>query len=275
VVQATNFAPGTTAADIEAAVQNVAIDSMGNSGLISCRILENNPTVMAEMVFSERYIANRVVETFNNQKADGRILHLYLSQESASSAVRRKKSEQSLLVPETQPATAPKDLFDNSAKQSEDVEMSTEASYDRSRDAADQDRRKREERHADPDVQDGRYGFSDGLERDRVNDQGREPRPPRNAFSERTDGRSITQRRDEAREKGYMSRYDDRRDERSSYDREGRYDDYRRDNRSSHYANGLAGGANRGSNSHGRMYSDSMARGFPRGGRDDRIRGRF
>lgn len=98
---------------------------------------------------------------------------------------------------------------------------------------------------------------------------------PRDGLAERTGGRLITPRRDEARGKGYTSRYDDRRDERSSYQREGRYDDYRRDNRSSHYANGLVGGASRGSNSHGRMYSDNMARGPPRGGRDDGLRGPF
>ena len=62
VVIASNFAPGTTAADIESAM-------VPNSGDIqSCRIVTASPTVMAEMVFSEKTIAEGVIDTFNNKK---------------------------------------------------------------------------------------------------------------------------------------------------------------------------------------------------------------
>ncbi len=68
---AQNFAPGTTAADIESAVTPVG-------GLVSsCRILKTTPIVIAELVFESRDGAERVIETFNNQTADGRVLHVY------------------------------------------------------------------------------------------------------------------------------------------------------------------------------------------------------
>ena len=62
VVIASNFAPGTTAADIESAM-------VPNSGEIqSCRIITATPTVMAEMVFIEKQVAENVIDTFNNKK---------------------------------------------------------------------------------------------------------------------------------------------------------------------------------------------------------------
>jgi hypothetical protein len=58
---AQNFAPGTTAADIESAVTPVG-------GLVqSCRLLKTDPIVIAEIVFESKEGADRVIETFNNQ----------------------------------------------------------------------------------------------------------------------------------------------------------------------------------------------------------------
>lgn len=62
VVVASNFAPGTTAADIETAMHPVGGE------MISCRLISANPTVMAEMVFAEKEGAEKVISTFNNQK---------------------------------------------------------------------------------------------------------------------------------------------------------------------------------------------------------------
>ena len=57
-----NFAPGTTAADIESAM-------MPSGGeMQSCRIISPSPTVMAEMVFAEKNNAESVISTFNNKK---------------------------------------------------------------------------------------------------------------------------------------------------------------------------------------------------------------
>ncbi|KUI65621.1 hypothetical protein VM1G_00178 [Cytospora mali] len=71
VVMAQNFAPGTTAADIESAMMPVG-------GLINkCRILKTHPITIAEIEFETKEGADRVIEGFNNQLADGRVLHVY------------------------------------------------------------------------------------------------------------------------------------------------------------------------------------------------------
>ena len=62
IVIGQNFAPGTTAADIESAMEP-------NAGpMQSCRILSSSPTVIAEMVFAERDKAETVISVFNNRK---------------------------------------------------------------------------------------------------------------------------------------------------------------------------------------------------------------
>ena len=265
VVQASNFAPGTTAADIEAAMHTVATDSIGNSGLMTCRILTNNPTVIAEMVFSERYIADKVVETFNNEKADGRILHVYHKHGSSSSASTQKKSESALTVPDTTPASISKDLFDTTVSLTNDAEMGIETSYNDARAVADQDRRSREDRRADQDVQDGRYGFANGRDGNQANEKPREALPPHDVADQRMEDEPVAPRRDQHRERGYDSRYGERRDDRSTYRRENRFDGYRRDDRPSQYGNGLGVRGYRGGDNYGRMYSDNMMRGPPRG----------
>lgn len=66
---AKNFAFGTTAADIESAMTPVG-------GLIlSCRIVTERPSVIAEIVFDSKDGADNVVDTFNNQNvSSGRCL---------------------------------------------------------------------------------------------------------------------------------------------------------------------------------------------------------
>lgn len=274
VVQASNFAPGTTAADIEAAIQSVAADSTGNNGLVSCRIMTSNPTVMAEMVFSERQIADKVVETFNNQKADGRILHVYHKQGTPASASMQKQSQPAPPVPTPTPAAPIKDLFDTAVSQSLDVVMTTDTAYSDAREVADRDRRSREDRRADPEVQDGRYGFGNPPERE--NEKPREALPPRADADARNNDRPTTQRRDEASKRGYDGRYDDRQEDRRPYRRENRYDEYRRDDRPPQYGNGIGGRPYRGGgDNHGRMYSDDMMRGAPRGIRGGGPRGGY
>lgn len=65
VVIASNFAPGTTAADIE----SVMLDVGGQ--MTECRLVATNPTVMAEMTFIEKSGAETVISTFNNKKVCG------------------------------------------------------------------------------------------------------------------------------------------------------------------------------------------------------------
>ena len=66
-VLASNFAPGTTAADIESVVGSVGGE------MLSCELVAKSPTVIAELVFSERSGAENVVDIFNNKRV---CLHL-------------------------------------------------------------------------------------------------------------------------------------------------------------------------------------------------------
>jgi hypothetical protein len=64
VVQAANFAPGTTAEDIKHAMQ-----SLGK--ILSCIILTAQPTVICEVVFETKTAAENCVAQYNEQVADG------------------------------------------------------------------------------------------------------------------------------------------------------------------------------------------------------------
>lgn len=61
-VIATNFAPGTTAADIDAVMAPVG------GALLRCKLISSQPTVMAEMVFADVEGAENVIATFNGKK---------------------------------------------------------------------------------------------------------------------------------------------------------------------------------------------------------------
>ena len=69
VVVGTNFASGTTAADIESAM----VPSGGE--MQTCRIIASEPTVVAEMVFAEKANAERVIATFNNKRVRRHLLN--------------------------------------------------------------------------------------------------------------------------------------------------------------------------------------------------------
>ncbi|KAF2852864.1 hypothetical protein T440DRAFT_506251 [Plenodomus tracheiphilus IPT5] len=71
-VIASNFALGTTAADIEAVMSPVGGETLG------CKLISASPTVMVELQFADKQGAENVVATFNNQKADGRLLYVYM-----------------------------------------------------------------------------------------------------------------------------------------------------------------------------------------------------
>jgi hypothetical protein len=70
-IMAQNFAPGTSAADIESAMTPVGGE------MVSCTILKTTPMVVAEMVFTSREGGEKVIETFNNQTV--RIAHLQIA----------------------------------------------------------------------------------------------------------------------------------------------------------------------------------------------------
>ena len=60
-VMAQNFAPGTTAADIESAMTPVGGE------MHKCVVVKTSPLMLVEMVFASREGGERVIETFNNQ----------------------------------------------------------------------------------------------------------------------------------------------------------------------------------------------------------------
>ncbi|KAA8909104.1 hypothetical protein FN846DRAFT_943483 [Sphaerosporella brunnea] len=70
VVQASNFAPGTTAEDIRH-----VFEPLGK--ITSCIILTATPTVIAEIVFERKEAGEKCIQMYNGEKADGRTLHVF------------------------------------------------------------------------------------------------------------------------------------------------------------------------------------------------------
>ncbi|KAF2133253.1 hypothetical protein P153DRAFT_353650 [Dothidotthia symphoricarpi CBS 119687] len=134
-VIASNFAPGTTAADIEAVMMPVGGETLG------CRLISAAPTVMVELQFVDKQGAENVIATFNNQKADGRLLYVYMKETPASNAMAHSRPR---------PAR-PAQTFD-------DMEVDTNGAAARN-----------------GSFQDGRFGFSEGSQRD-------PPRGPRRRY---------------------------------------------------------------------------------------------
>lgn len=198
------------------------MDDEGQSGLISCRLTTTQPSVTAELVFTERAIADRIISQYNNLYADGRYLKLdYQKQERA---------------PPPKPALSPRH---EAEPYHEDADMmgveevaSTQATaggatensrYDSDREAAaaSRDRRERESRRGDDPRDDPRS--HDGPRRE----DERGPERPREQERER--------------ERGHDRRYDDR----GGYDR--RYDERPRfQDRGPSYRGGGSGSSARG-----------------------------
>jgi len=159
VVMGSNFAPGTTAADIESAM----VPTVGE--MQSCKIMTATPTVIAEMVFADKGSADNVISTFNNKKvklrcrddmvgsdllaqADGRILHIYMKHGASPSTP---------VAPASKPPVIP------------EVDLSrNEPFYDSQREQYDRNRRR-----ADPEFQDGSYGFESKPDQMDVDTDGR------------------------------------------------------------------------------------------------------
>ncbi|KAL4965685.1 RNA recognition motif domain-containing protein [Aspergillus stella-maris] len=121
VVTGSNFVPGTTAADIQSAIEPVS------GKIVSCWITSQKPAVTAEITFAELSSAEKAVANFHNQMADGRVLSFRLS--SGATTNRNASSR---------PTT---NSFDNQREQA--------------------DRQRRSRQAADPALQDGRYGFDE------------------------------------------------------------------------------------------------------------------
>ncbi|OCL03804.1 hypothetical protein AOQ84DRAFT_381250 [Glonium stellatum] len=133
-VIASNFAPGTTAADIEAVMAPIGGE------MLSCRLASSHPTVIAEMLFVEKEGAENVIAMFNNKKADGRLLYVYMK---GGPAHQFPKAH-------TRPERpAPKPDRDRDLMEVDDEERVRGRYEDNN------------SRHTEADYQDGRYGFDE------------------------------------------------------------------------------------------------------------------
>ncbi|MCJ1472739.1 hypothetical protein MMC13_001388 [Lambiella insularis] len=158
VVIASNFAPGTTSADIQSAMVSSECDMQ------SCKIITSSPTVMAEMVFLDKGVAEKVIATFNNQKvcarfccidkpqltdlqADGRILYVYMKQGPPTPAPAVTPAAPTPLPPIPPEPKAPREprAFPLDNTHTDPFRSSTVG--------------ERNGRRAEPEFQDGRYGF--------------------------------------------------------------------------------------------------------------------
>lgn len=235
MVVAKNFAPGTTAADIESAMSAVGGE------ITSCRIIEQLPGVVAELVFAEKSSADKVITAFDKMKADGRILHLYMK--SSTSQAPRSNNAASKSPPFA-PPDGPRStsaMIDLTSKNDKDDRQSASltpsqrsilspgSQYDNAREAADSTRRDAR-RIADPEIQDGSYGFMevDLPQQEPLSQQYEESTEPRDLFDRQAPTSAPTQPQ---AQRGRTSRNDDReardnRDNRDNRDRNG-YGSYR------------------------------------------------
>ncbi|KAL2834253.1 hypothetical protein BDW59DRAFT_45430 [Aspergillus cavernicola] len=131
VVVGKNFAPGTTAADIQSALEPVS------GQIISCWVTSQQPTVTAEITFAEKPAAEKAIANFHNQRADGRVLSMQFKTSTAG-------------------ANTTRDVFDRPTPTGP---RNASYPFNNQREQADRDRRAH--RAADPMVQDGRFGFSE------------------------------------------------------------------------------------------------------------------
>jgi hypothetical protein len=161
-VIAKNFAPGTTAADIESATTPIG------GVAISCRILSELPSVMAELIFETKEGADNVVQTFNNQnvsivvflstldltystQADGNLLLVYHKVGGAAPSIPQAApiAPNRAVTPLGPRAAAPQRSY-----------SSERYNRERSRE------RSKREYVARAEVVDGSYGFDDRMDTD-------------------------------------------------------------------------------------------------------------
>ncbi|KAA8650498.1 uncharacterized protein ATNIH1004_003185 [Aspergillus tanneri] len=93
VVIGSNFAAGTTAADIQSTIEPMS------GKILRCWVTSQHPTVTAEITFAEKWAAENAIANFHNQRADGLILSLRMkpagpSLQNAQSSSFSKQREQ-------------------------------------------------------------------------------------------------------------------------------------------------------------------------------------
>ncbi|KAF9886693.1 hypothetical protein FE257_011207 [Aspergillus nanangensis] len=134
VVLGSNFAPGTTAADIQSAVEPVT------GQILNCWITSQHPAVTAEISFAEKSAAEGAIANFHNQRADGRVISMQMRQPGTRSR---------------------RDLFDSNVQ--------PQSPFNNLREQADRERRL--QRGVEPTAQGGNHGLGGSSQGSRRNNQ--------------------------------------------------------------------------------------------------------
>lgn len=194
VVMAKNFAQGTTAADIESAMVPVG------GIVLSCRLIAERPNVIAEIIFETKEGADNVVDTFNNQNADGNLLHVY--QKTGAVAIPPKLlSARSAPVPTAPRSVTP--LGPRADIVTDRSDSRSDARYAGSDRYAPLDRSQDRGRDNDRDeIMDGSYGFEDRMDTDDRDDNGYEKGSGRGLYSDRIVGGRNGRGHGDSRDRG-------------------------------------------------------------------------
>ncbi|KAH6684357.1 hypothetical protein B0J14DRAFT_10366 [Halenospora varia] len=148
IVVAKNLARGTTVADIESAMAPIG------GVVLKCNLITERPNVIAEIEFETKEGADNVVDTLNNQNADGQILHVYHKIGVPATASK---------APRSGPVTPLGPRADMATERSDD----SRSGYNGSERYTPRERRREPERD---NVTDGSYGFEDRMDTDDRND---------------------------------------------------------------------------------------------------------
>ncbi|KAG9239327.1 hypothetical protein BJ875DRAFT_187505 [Amylocarpus encephaloides] len=149
IVVAKNLARGTTVADIESAMFPIG------GIVLNCTLIAERPNVISEIEFETKEGADNVVDTLNNQNADGNILHVYHKIGAPASNPQRAAPA----TPQGPRADAGNERSDENRSAYNPTDRY--ASRDTARDSP-RDRR----RDGRDDVMDGSYGFDDRMDTD-------------------------------------------------------------------------------------------------------------
>ncbi|PHH62523.1 hypothetical protein CDD81_6909 [Ophiocordyceps australis] len=127
-VLAQNFAPGTTAADIESAFTPISGE------MLSCRIIKTNPFILAELLFASRDNGQRVIDMFNDKPADGRLLKVYAKPggyQPLSSSTRNSPPSEAPRGPRSTRNTRPSVAYGPMSSDLMDVDNNSSSNFSR------------------------------------------------------------------------------------------------------------------------------------------------
>ncbi|KAH8432191.1 uncharacterized protein LDX57_009830 [Aspergillus melleus] len=148
VVIGSNFAPGTTAADIQSTIEPMSGE------ILKCWVTSHEPTVTAEITFAEKWAADNAIANLHNQRV--RILTMTVPPGLKLTSTKADGLILSMRMKPTGASRAKRDLFSRSTGSGS---QHSQPSFNDLREQADRERRLH--RGADATVQNGNYGFGE------------------------------------------------------------------------------------------------------------------